>query len=285
MAESAGMLTDAVRMESPDLLPEGGEAMGGGSVLSMAVATFRENRLAVIGLGIVIFMVLFCFVGPVFYHTNQIDVNIAEITQPPSQAHILGTDQSGYDVMGRLMAGGQLSLLVGISAALLATTVGVIWGAAAGFIGGVVDSLMMRFVDTLLAIPTLFLLLLLASIVTLSAPVLVFVIAATAWLVPARLIRGEALSLRERDFVAAVRVMGGGRWRIIMRHIIPNSIGTIMVNATFQVADAILALAALGFLGLGIPPPAADWGSMLMGSPTPMMDTGGSSILPALPLS
>jgi len=161
------------------------------------------------------------------------------------------------------MDGRQTSLEIGLTAALLATTFGVLWGAIAGFAGGWLDQVMMRIVDSLLAIPTLFLLLVLAAMFTPSLPMLIIIVALVAWLVPARLIRGETLSLRTREYVDAVRVMGGSNVRIVLRHIIPNTIGTIMVNATFQVADAILLIATLSYLGLGVPPPSTNWGDML----------------------
>lgn len=242
---------------------EGGEAKVTGSAWKLAAYVFLENRLAVVGLAFVILVILFCFVGPLIYRTDQINTDITQITQAPSAAHPLGTDNVGYDVLGRLMVGGQTSLEIGLIAALLATTFGVLWGAVAGFVGGWLDQLMMRIVDSLLAIPTLFLLLVLAAMFVPSVPMLIFIVALVAWLVPARLIRGETLSLRSREFVDAVRVMGGSDLRIVLRHIIPNTIGTIMVNATFQVADAILTIAALSFLGLGVPPPATNWGGML----------------------
>jgi peptide/nickel transport system permease protein len=242
---------------------EGGEAQAGGSAWKLAAYVFLENRLAVAGLVIVVLMVLFCFIGPFIWQTNTINTDISNITQPPGGGHPLGTDIVGKDVLGELMVGGQTSLEIGLTAALLATTFGVLWGAVAGFVGGWLDQLMMRAVDSLLAIPTLFLLLVLAAMFTPSVPMLIVIVALVAWLVPARLIRGETLSLRTREYVDAVRVMGGSGTRIVLRHIIPNTIGTIMVNATFQVADAILLIAALSYLGLGVPPPATNWGDML----------------------
>jgi len=226
-------------------------------------ALFRKQVGGLIGLGVVAFVILFSFVGPLVYRTDQVHTSIEQATLPPSAMHLLGTDEVGYDVLGRLMLGGQTSLEVGVAAALIATIFGVLWGAFAGFFGGLVDALMMRVVDALIAIPALFLLIVLGTIVTPSVPVLVLVIGGIAWLVPARLIRAETLSLRTREFVDAVRVMGGSEARIIVRHILPNAVGTVVVNATFQVADAILTVAALSFLGLGVPPPAANWGSML----------------------
>lgn len=244
--------------------PEGGEAYSQGSALVVFMRTFVTNKLAVVGLGIVILMFIFCFLGPVIYRTNQVAVNILNINESPAwPTHPLGTDFTGFDELGRLMVGGQTALIIGMAAAAIATVVGVIWGAIAGFFGGFVDTVMMRIVDTLLSVPQLFLLLLIAALVPISVGILIFVVALVAWLVPARLVRGEVLSLKTREYVDAVRVMGGSSWRVIFRHLIPNCVGTIMVNATFQVADAILSLAALSYLGLGVPPPAANWGGML----------------------
>lgn len=152
---------------------------------------------------------------------------------------------------------------MGVAAALLATVFGTLWGAIAGYAGGFIDSAMMRIVDALLAVPALFLVLFLASIARPTVGLLILVIALISWLGPARLVRGQALTLRTRDYVTSVRLMGGGPLRTILRHIAPNAIGTVVVNATFQVADAILIVATLSFLGLGIPPPAANWGDML----------------------
>lgn len=242
---------------------EGGEIQVSGSAWKLAAYVFLENKLALVGLGYVVLMFLFCFVGPFIWRTNQINTDITQITQPPNGAHPLGTDIVGKDVLGQLMVGGQTSLEIGMAAAAIAIVIGVLWGAIAGFVGGWVDQLMMRIVDSLLAIPTLFLLLVLAAMYPASLLMLIIIVGLVAWLVPARLIRGETLSLRTREYVDAVRVMGGSSARIVLRHIIPNTIGTIMVNATFQVADAILLVATLSYLGLGVPPPSTNWGDML----------------------
>jgi peptide/nickel transport system permease protein len=247
--------------------PEGGEARSTGSMLRQIGRVFIENKLAIVGVIIVIAFVLFCFVGPLLYHTNQTNAQEALLNStenaPPGHGHPLGTDDYGYDMLGRLMFGGQASLIVGLASAAVATSFGVIYGALSGFFGSWIDALMMRIVDVFLSIPALFLLVALVSIFHASEPLIIVVIAAISWLVPARLIRGETLSLRVREYVQAVRIMGGSRTRIIGRHIVPNAIGTIVVFATFQVADSILLLAALGFIGLGIPLPGTDWGSML----------------------
>ena len=224
---------------------------------------FARNRLAVAGLVVIVALLLFSFVGPLFYHTDQIHTRLAMETLPPGSGHPLGTDDVGYDELGRLMVGGQTTLEVAFGAAAVAVVLGVLWGATAGYFGGLLDGLMMRIVDALLAIPALLLLLFLATVFRPSVLMLIIVVGITAWLVPARLIRAEALSLRGREYVLAAKTMGVRAPTIIYRHIITNSIGTILVNATFQVADAILVVAALSFLGLGIAPPATNWGAML----------------------
>lgn len=233
------------------------------SLRTAGLTVFRQNRLALAGVVIVLGFVLFCFAGPVFYHTNQIATNVALANQPPSARHLLGTDSVGYDELGRLMVGGQITLVVALAVAVLATSIGLIWGCVAGMSRRGVDSVMMRIVDAALAIPGIFLLIFLNSILKPSVLVLIFVITALAWLVPSRLVRAEVLSLRERPFVDASKAAGATVARIVLRHMVPNVFGTVVVNATFQVADAVLTVAALSFLGLGIPPPAANWGSML----------------------
>ena len=233
------------------------------SLRKATLIVFLQNRLALAGLVIVAGFLLFCFLGPVFYHTDQIATNVQIANQPPSLKHLLGTDSVGYDELGRLMAGGRITLLIALAVAVLATSIGLIWGCVAGVSRSAVDSLMMRIVDAALAIPGIFLLIFLNSILKPSVFVLTFVIAALAWLVPSRLVRAEVLSLRERPFIEASRTAGANGVRIVLRHLVPNVFGTVAVNATFQVADAVLAVAALSFLGLGIPPPAANWGSML----------------------
>jgi peptide/nickel transport system permease protein len=224
---------------------------------------FFENKLALVGVIIIAAVAIFCFLGPLVYHSSQVISNLANANNPPGKGQPLGTDNVGYDVLGRLMVGGQTSIEIGFAAALLAGIFGVVWGAVAGYFGGIIDAVMMRIVDALLSLPSLFVLLLMAAIIKINQFNLTLVVAFFAWLVPARLIRGETLTLRTREYVAAVKGMGGGAQRSIFLHIIPNAVGTIVVNITFQVADAILALAALGYLGFGLPPPAANWGAML----------------------
>lgn len=253
--------------EAPEHAPEGGESQSSGGIAIQIVRVFMEHKLAVVSLGFIVFMILFCWVGPHVYHTIQ-DNQQAVLTNPENAppgatGHPLGTTNTGFDVLGRLMYGGQTSLEVGLLSAAVATAVGVVYGAVAGFFGKWLDAFMMRIVDVVLSIPVLFLLIALVTIFHSSKTLLIFVIAGVSWLIPARLVRGETLTLRTREYVQAVRAMGGRGGRIIGRHIIPNAVGTIVVFATFQVATSILLLAALGFLGFGVPAPGTDWGTML----------------------
>jgi peptide/nickel transport system permease protein len=239
------------------------ELPGEGTPRWRILSAFVHSRQAVVGVGLVVLIALFCFAGPLIYRTNQVTVNLNLATLRPSASHPLGTDGSGYDVLGRLMLSGQSSLELGLAVAIATTVIGTLWGAIAGLAGGFVDSAMMRLVDTFLAIPSLLLLLILVNLVTPNLLVIIALLTLLSWLTTARLVRGEVLTLRTREFVQAVKVMGGRGERIIVRHLVPNAIGVIIVSATFTVADAILTLSALSFLGLGLPPPQTDWGGML----------------------
>jgi peptide/nickel transport system permease protein len=243
--------------------PEGGDIGSVQSGWRLALREFAANRLAVIGLAIIVFFVLFCFAGPLIYHGNIIGTDLASTNLPPGGGHPLGTTDVGFDEMALLMKGGQAALEVGFMAALIAIVIGALWGAVAGLAGGILDAAMMRVVDVFLSIPFLFIVLIVAIRYGASVLGLSLIIGAFTWLVPARLVRGEVLTLRVRDFVLAARSAGAGQWRLISRHLIPNALGVMIVNATFNVADAILAVAALGFLGYGLHYPTQDWGDML----------------------
>jgi ABC-type dipeptide/oligopeptide/nickel transport system permease subunit len=244
--------------------PEGGEIQLIASGWQLALREFLDNRLAVVGLLVILFFVLFCFVGPLIYHTNQTLTNplITDLS-PGSAGHPLGTDDNGFDELGRIMAGGQTALEIGFFASFVATVVGTLYGAISGLVGGFLDAVMMRILDVFLSIPLLFMVLVLATKYHATVLDESLIIGAYTWLVPARLVRGEVLTLKVRDFVSAATVMGSGRTRLMYRHLIPNALSVVIVNVTFQIADAILILAFLGFLGFGLQYPAASWGDML----------------------
>jgi peptide/nickel transport system permease protein len=233
------------------------------SMLKRGWEVFAENKLALVSLGFMIFILLFCFVGPLIYKTNQVNTNLNLYLCKPSGQHLLGCNDVGYDQLGRLMVGGQVSLEVGFAAAFVSVVIGALYGAISGFVGGVVDSFLMRLVDAGLSLPYIMVLIILSVVFHPTVIIMVFLIASFYWLGVARLVRGETLTLRTREYVQAVKVAGGTGRRAVIRHIMPNAIGTIIVQATFAVADSILILAGLGYLGLGVEPPATDWGSML----------------------
>ena len=237
-------------------------------MLSRGWEVFAENKLALAGLGFIVFILLFCFVGPHIYVTNQVNTDLIDTLCTPSGQHLLGCDDVGYDELGRLMVGGQTSLEVGLAAACVSVLFGTLYGAISGFAGGFIDALMMRIVDAGLSLPSLMVIMILSVIFHPTPTVIIFIIAVFYWFGVARLVRGETLALRNREYVQAVKVIGGRPLRAVLRHIVPNAIGTIIVQGTFAVADAILTLAILGFLTLGVAPPSTDWGSMLSGGLT-----------------
>lgn len=223
----------------------------------------RDNKLAMAGLIVTIGLTLFCYVGPLVYHTNETTTNLLLANMPPSPAHPLGTTPEGRDELGQLMVGGQSTLEVGFAVAILGTAFGMIWGALAGYIGGIFDAVLMRLVDALLAIPFLFFIVLLASITTPTLIIIILAITAASWESTARLVRGEVLSLRTRDYVELSRQLGAQHRHVVVRHLVPNVTGTVVVTATLSMADAILIYAAVAFLGLSVPPPATSWGDLL----------------------
>ncbi|MFI6497986.1 ABC transporter permease [Nonomuraea typhae] len=238
----------------------------------LAVRSFAQNRLAVAGLGVIALFALLCFAGPHLYVTDQTSVDPVASLLPPSMEHPLGTDAQGFDVLGRIMEGGRASLQIGLFAALLATAIGTLYGTAAGLAGGLVDGVMMRVVDVMLSIPFLFIVLIVATRFSSSVLSLSLILGAFSWLAPARLVRAEVLALRSRGFVAAATVMGATKPRIIVRHLIPNAMGVVVVNITFQVADAIIAVSLLGFLGFGLNYPAVEWGTQLSDGVTHLLE-------------
>jgi peptide/nickel transport system permease protein len=251
--------------------PEGGEIGPVQSGWRLAFREFAQNRLAVLGLAALIFFVLFCYLGPLFYH-GTLSSSLESTNLPPGPGHPLGTDNQGFDVLEELMVGGQSALEIGFFSALIGMVIGAIWGAVSGLAGGLVDGALMRIVDVLLSIPFLFVVLIIAIRYGSSVLGLSIVIGIFTWQVPARLVRGEVLTLRVRDFVSAARAAGAGPMRLMNRHLLPNSLGVIIVTATFAVADAILAVATLGFLGFGLQFPVFDWGDMLNNGITYLQD-------------
>jgi peptide/nickel transport system permease protein len=275
--------TDATAQEVDVLAtPEGGEVASSGSPWAQVARTFAQNKLALIGVAVVVIVILFSFLGPLLDKTDQINPNLIAVNMAPGGGHPLGTDSSGFDIVGRLMKGGQSSIEVGIAVGLVSTIAGLIYGAISGYFGGGLDSVLMRVVDIGLAIPIVFLFIFVAQIYKPSLTLLIVLLTFVSWLIPARLVRGETLSLRTREYVQAVQVMGGRSGRIIVRHIIPNTIGVIMVTVTFQIANAILTLAVLQYLGFGLPPTTPTWGSMLSDGTTYLQDGYWWQVYPAL---
>ncbi len=228
---------------------------------------FIRNRAAVGGALFLILLFIFCFFGPAISgHTNPNIVNVTNVNDTlagPSLKYPFGTDDVGRDQFARAMVGGQTSLLVGLTSMLMAIVFGIGIGSFAGYYGGIIDNILMRFTDIILAVPFYLLLFVLsASFTDGSARSVIFLIAALSWTYTARLVRGEFLALKEREYVLAARTIGARGLRLMFRHILPNAAGPIIVSATLLVGANIISESVLSFFGFGIQPPVASWGSM-----------------------
>ena len=233
----------------------------------MAWRRFRRHRMAMFGAVTLILLFVYAFGGGLVYTAEVANyTDTSQRLSPPSAEHPFGTDTVGRDVMARTIQGGRISLMIGMSAAVLEIIIGVLIGALAGFYGGLVDSVLMRFTEAMLIIPSLFLLIVVARIVGGSAFWIVIIFALTSWMYVARIVRAEFLSLKENEYILAARSIGTPTGQIIFRHILPNSMAPIVVAATLAVAVAILSEAYISFLGMGVQPPTATWGNMLDGS-------------------
>ena len=224
---------------------------------------FRRHRLALAGLITLLLLAVSAIAAPavVPHHPNTID--LMALNQAPNSTHWLGTDATGRDILSRLLHAGRISLTVGVSVVLLAACIGMTLGAFAGFFGGWVDSIIMRFVDVVLSFPTILVVITIIAMIGPGLANLILAMGLLAWPPIARLLRAEFLSLRERDFILAARAVGVSRFRIVRRHLIPNAMAPVIVAATFGVAQAILLEAGLSFLGLGVRRPTPSWGNML----------------------
>jgi peptide/nickel transport system permease protein len=242
---------------------------------------FQRHKPAIIGLAVLALLVLYALAGSFFISEKYANYNDTSLRlQGPSAAHPFGTDSIGRDVLARTIYGGQISLLIGLTAVVVETLLGILVGALAGYYGGVVDSILMRITEAMLNIPEIFLLIVMAKYFGGKIPevdlfgrtfsgsvvVIVLIIGLTSWMYLARIVRAQFLSLKENEFVLAARATGTRNIEIIFRHILPNSVAPIVVSATLGVANAILAEAYISFLGLGVQPPTATWGNMLDGA-------------------
>ena len=221
------------------------------------------KRLILIGSCILALALLSAVLAPWLSPADPQEIQLNAALSPPSATHPLGTDQLGRDLLARMLHGARISLLVGFVAVGIAITVGIGVGAAAGYLGGWIDWLLMRGVDVMLCFPTIFLILAAAAFLEPGLGPIMVIIGLTGWMGVARLVRAEVLSLKEREFILAARAIGASNWRIIFRHLLPNAVGPVLVSATLGIGSAILVESALSFLGIGVQPPRASWGNIL----------------------
>lgn len=257
----------AEKRTSPNNLDQnfGGEALTlkPESYVRMVWRRFKRHKLAMAGLYFLLAMYLVAILAPYIATQDYRAVDPPNRLKPPSREHWMGTDHIGRDIFSRVVWGSRVSLSVGFVAAGVAVTVGTVIGAVAGYFGGWVDDVLMRFTEIVMSFPTFFLLLTIISIVERSIFNIMLVIGFTSWPGLARIVRGQFLSLREQEFVMAARALGASDARIIFRHILPNAMAPIIVSATLRIGSAILSESSLSFLGLGVPEPFPSWGSIL----------------------
>lgn len=236
---------------------------------SKAWRRFLRHRLALIGSITLLVMVVLAVIAPVVAPYSPIELNLEDMSQPPSLTHWLGTDTTGRDVWARTVYAGRVSLSVGLVAVAISTVLGILIGSLAGYAGGWLDMALMRFTDMVMTFPTLVIIIAAAAILGPSVLTTMIVIGGLGWAATARLVRGQFLSLREQQFVLAARSIGVAPIEIAFKHVFPNVIGTVAVAATFGMATAILLEATLSFLGLGVQVPTPSWGNMLRDAQTP----------------
>ena len=222
-----------------------------------------HNKFALIGLTILVFLALIAIFAPVVAPYDPIKMDLNNSLQPPNSVHLLGTDKLGRDMLSRLIYGSRISLTIGFIVEGIALLLGVTLGAVAGYFGGIIDNIIMRIVDVVIAFPFLILAIAIVAIVGPSLTNMMLVLGCVVWINYARIIRGMFLSLKEEEFVVAARVIGAKDSRIIFRHVLPSTLGVIIVQATFGIASAILSASSLSYLGMGAQPPTPEWGAML----------------------
>jgi peptide/nickel transport system permease protein len=256
----------------------------GDSQWRIARRHFRRNRLAVAGLWTVVALYLVALLAPLLAPYDPIaQIDIARTTYlPPSLAHPLGTDRFGRDVLSRIIYGARVSLAIGFIATAISITLGTLLGAFAGYLAGKADAAVMRFTDLVLAFPRLVLLILIVALFEPSMLVIILVLGLTQWPGTTRIVRGDVLSLREREFIQAARALGMGRRRIILRHLIPNVLAPVIVTATLGIGNTIVLEAGLAFLGLGVPPPTPTWGDMVASGRDVMINAWWVATFPGL---
>ncbi len=247
-----------------------------------AWSRLRKNPRAFSGWLVLVFMTLVAIFAPFLSPHSPLDVDILNMLSPPSGEHLLGTDEAGRDVLSRLIFGTRTSLLVGTLSMAIAILLGTLIGGIAGYYGSVMDNILMRLTDALMSIPMYFLWITVLTIFGPSFLNVLLVLGFTNWMRVARIVRGDALKYREFDFITASLALGAPHHRILLRHILPNLMPSVVVAASFEVARAIMAEAALSFLGLGVQPPTASWGNMLMDAQTYIWNAPLLVVLPGL---
>lgn len=257
----------------------------GRSLWQDAFARLKKNKLALSGLVVLVVMVVLALLTPWIAPYSYEEQNLALGATPPSSAHWMGTDIFGRDQLTRILYGSRISLMVGFIATSVALCIGVAWGTIAGYVGGRVDAVMMRFVDVLYALPFTIFIILLTVVFGRSMLLLFLAIGAVEWLTMARIVRGQVMAIKHQEFIEAAVAMGMSRSRIMFRHVAPNILGPIIIYTTLTIPSVILLESFLSFLGLGIQPPESSWGSLISYGVETMEEYPWLLIFPAVTLS
>ena len=226
------------------------------------IRTLKQNKVAMLSLIFIIFLILVAIFGPLLFPDYQ-KQDLLHTLQKPSKEHLLGTDELGRDVLTRLIRGTRISLFIGFAAETINLVVGILYGGIAGFLGGKVDNMMMRIIDVVMSVPQTLVMILMLTVLKRGMGTLILSLTITGWVGLARLVRGQILALRENEYAVAAKVLGAGKREILFHHLLPNTIGPIIVNYTMSIPGAIGAEAGMSYLGLGISVPEASWGNML----------------------
>lgn len=283
--------TRAQTAQEQEQLATGGQARRHDTMTRLLVRRFMRHHLAVAGLVVLTLLVLSAALAPIVAPYDPNALSTSERLQGPSASHWFGTDDVGRDILSRVLYGGRISLVIGLAATAVALIIGTIVGALSGYFGGLTDNVLMRVVDVFLSFPSLFILIVLATVIRTNNQLreysgsiwpIAIVIGGLSWMSLARIVRATFLSLREKEFVEAARAAGAGNARIMFRHILPNTLGPIIVQGTLLIAATIITESGLSYLGFGVQPPTATWGTLLDDAQGKMQSLPMFAIAPGL---
>lgn len=245
----------------------------------------KQNKVAILAIVILITIIVMCIIGPFLTKWNYNDINVTNSNQPPSKDHWFGTDSLGRDIFSRVWVGGRVSILIGLIGAFIDITVGLIYGGVAAYFGGKVDNIMMRIIEVLTSVPYLVIVVLVSLVIGEGIPSLIIAMTITGWCHMARLVRGQILQIKQEDYILAAEALGTSPFKIIQKHLLPNTLGIMIVSVTFDIPSFIFSEAFLSYIGLGVQAPMTSWGALASGAQQNMAFYPYQLFFPALMIS